>query len=125
MNGLRASASLGARPDRTSVWGERLNVVSNLVADAVPITLSGELTQVAFRSGMSRAFWKLGLRVRSSNGRSVEVAAHEQFPTAYFAGVACQMVSANFMSTVQLLVREVVMSPHSAALLAPAPQSLE
>jgi hypothetical protein len=69
---------------------------------------------------MSGAFWRLGLRVHSSNGRSLDVELRDEFPTAFLGDAACEIVAAKFMSAVQLLVREVVMSPDFPALLTPS-----
>lgn len=93
--------------------------LANLVSDAAPITLNGEVTDVAFDSNMWGAFWRIGLRVRSSNGRSLEVVRRDEFSTAFLGDSACEHVADNFMTTVQLLVREVVMSPDFPALLTP------
>jgi hypothetical protein len=97
--------------------------LANLISGTASATLHGELTDAAFESDMSGAFWRLGLRLRSSNGRSLAVVSRAEFPTAFFVNVACDIVADKFMSTVQLLVRDVLMSPDFPALLAPGQPS--
>lgn len=93
--------------------------LANLVADNAPVKLEGEVTGIAFKPKIAHASWRLALRVRSSNGRTLEVERLDTFRSAFFGDTACEIVSDHFMSTVQLLIRDVVLSPAFPSLLAP------
>ena len=81
------------------------------------VTLTGSIDKLAFSSTV--AFWDIGLTVTSSNGRSVSVEEHYQFPGAFAAVTACKRVSDAYYPAVPNLLQKLIASPDFRALVNP------
>jgi hypothetical protein len=81
------------------------------------VTLTGSVDNLAFSSTV--AFWDIGLTVTSSNGKSVSVQEHYQFPGAFAAVTACKRVSDGYYPAVQNLLQKLIASPDFRALVNP------
>ena len=89
--------------------------------DDSELVISGTVTDMRLRldgklgSGAIGATWILGLRLRSSNGKSVSVTTGSAYRTG-FEVANCYQVAKSFMPMVQKLLREAMTSPGFAAL---------
>lgn len=85
------------------------------------LVITGTVTDMRLRldgklgSGAIGATWILGLRLRSSNGRSVSVTTGSAYRTG-FEVANCYQVAKSFMPMVQKLLREAITNPGFAAL---------
>ncbi len=85
--------------------------------DAAPVTLTGSLDSLAFSSSVGA--WDIALTVTSSNGRSLSVSEHYDFPAAFTASSGCKRVADAYFPAVQDIIRKLVKSPEFAALIRP------
>ena len=96
--------------------------VAGMYADKSPeITLTGAVEQLAFSStkGVTGGTWDIGLRVFSSNGKSVFVAEHYEFKSGFDAGTACKQTAEAYLPAVQDLIGRLVKSPDFRAMVTP------
>lgn len=89
--------------------------VAGLYDDSAPVTLTGTIDNLAFSSSV--AFWDIALTVRSSNGKSVSVNEHYEFPSSFTAAAGCQRVANAYFPAVQDLLQKLVKSPDFRSLL--------
>jgi hypothetical protein len=85
-------------------------------------TLSGAVEKLAFSSGslgVTGGYWDIGLRVTSSNGKSINVAEHYEFSSGYAAETACKQTAEAYFPAVQNLIGKLVKSPEFPELVKP------
>jgi hypothetical protein len=85
--------------------------------DMAPVTLTGSLDALAFSSSVG--FWDIALTVTSSNGKSVSVSEHYEFPAAFTAASGCKRVAEAYFPAVQNTIRKLVKSPEFASMTRP------
>jgi len=96
--------------------------VAGLFDEKTPkITLSGVLEQLSFSSsrGLTGGEWDIGLRVHSSNGKSIVVSEHYEFNSGFGADTACKQTAEAYLPTVQNLIGKLIKAPAFKSLLAP------
>ena len=100
---------------------DELKVAGKFDDKAPKITLSGELEQLAFSSsrGLTGGSWDIGLRVKSSNGKSIFVAEHYEFNSGFIADTACKQTAEAYYPAVQNLIGKLVKSQDFLALVTP------
>ena len=82
--------------------------------EMAPVTLTGSVDNLAFSSSVG--FWDIALTVTSSNGKSLSVSEHYEFPAAFTASSGCKRVADAYFPAVQNTIRKLVKSPEFAAL---------
>jgi len=84
-------------------------------------TLSGVVEQLSFSSarGLTGGEWDIGLRLNSSNGKSVFVSEHYEFNSGFIADTACKQTAEAFLPAVQNIIGKLIKSPEFRSLLVP------
>ncbi|MBX3716137.1 MAG: hypothetical protein M9884_05815 [Rhodocyclaceae bacterium] len=96
--------------------------VAGLFNDKTPtVTLSGLVDHLEFSSsrGLTGGSWSIGLRVNSSNGKSLHVAEHYEFNSGFIADTACKQTAEAYLPAVQNLISKLIGSPEFKGLLMP------
>lgn len=100
---------------------EELTAAGAKVAAVAPVALSGRVSPVEFSSAVdgntSVGRWRIGLDLKSSNGRAVRAGLEQEFPTAFHGQTGCQMVANALVPAVQRLLAQMFRSPEFPALL--------
>jgi hypothetical protein len=83
------------------------------------VTLSGNLTKVAFSSsaGLTNGWWQFTLEFESSNGKSMTVDTRYDFKSGFDAITACNQTAQALGPAVQDLIKKAVTQPEFAGLL--------
>ena len=97
--------------------------LADMISDASPVALSGNLDHIDFDSG--RGNWKMELTIRSTNGRSLTVASQYDFGTGPIfasnstaaAERACVETAQAFSPAVQRLIGTLFIHPDFPGLL--------
>lgn len=82
--------------------------IAEVYAPSAPVTLTGTLDDIDFSSGLTDAAWRLGLTVRSSNGKTLTVTETYRFTSSWVGETACNQTAQALMPAVQNLVGKVV-----------------
>ena len=100
---------------------DELKVAGKFDDKAPKITLSGELEQLGFSStrGLTGGSWDIGLRVKSSNGKSMSATEHYEFNSGWVADTACKQTAEAYLPAVQDLIGKLIKSPEFEALITP------
>ena len=94
--------------------------VAGMFDDKTPkTTLSGAVEQLRFSSsrGLTGGEWDIGLRILSSNGKSVFVSEHYEFESGFIADTACKQTAEAYLPAVQNLIGKLVKAPEFMSLL--------
>lgn len=94
--------------------------VAGMFDDKTPKTiLTGAVEQLSFSSsrGITGGEWNIGLRVNSSNGKSVFVSEHYEFESGFIADTACKQTAEAYLPAVQDLIGKLVKAPEFKSLL--------
>ena len=85
------------------------------------VTLTGEVEQLDFSSsrGLTGGTWDIGLRLKSSNGKSMSATEHYEFNSGWIADMACKQTAEAYLPAVQDLIGKLVKSPEFEALVTP------
>jgi hypothetical protein len=89
--------------------------VSDMFAQAAPVTLTGYVGKVDFNSTAGE--WQLVLTVTSSNGQNITVADNYKYGFTYIGETACARTAKSFVPAVQVLIGKLVYDPKFADLL--------
>lgn len=83
------------------------------------IELRGTLTNIRFSSisGLTNGWWDLGLKLESSNGKTLETANRYEFKSGFDAITACNQTAQALGPAVQDLIKQVVTDPAFVSLL--------
>ena len=83
-------------------------------------TLTGTLTKVAFSSsaGLTNGWWDLGIKLDSSNGKSMVASNKYEFKSGFDAMTACNHTAQALGPAVQDLIKAVVTDPQFKGLIA-------
>ena len=83
------------------------------------VTLDGNLTKIAFSStsGLTNGWWELDLTLKSSKGKSMDVASLYEFKSGFDAITACNQTAQALGPAVQDLIKKTVTDPQFSALL--------
>jgi len=95
--------------------------VAGLFDDKTPkITLTGSLETLSFSSsrGLTGGQWDIGLRLKSSNGKSLFVSEHYEFESGFIADTACKQTAEAYFPAVQNVIGKAIRNPDFKALLA-------
>lgn len=126
-NSCRAAGPI-APPDGVSfatyiqkALADELKVAGAYDDKAPKVTLTGALEQLQFSSsrGLTGGTWDIGLRVDSSNGKSVFVSEHYEFNSGFIADTACKQTAEAFLPAVQDLIGKLVKGPEFKSLVTP------
>jgi hypothetical protein len=126
-NSCRAAGPI-APPDNMSfeayiqkALADELKVAGKFDEKTPKITLSGIIEQLAFSStrSLTGGSWDIGLRVNSSNGKSIYVSEHYEFNSGFLADTACKQTAEAYFPAVQNLIGKLVKSPEFVALVTP------
>lgn len=100
---------------------DELKVAGLFDEKAPQVTLTGTLEQLAFSSSraVTGGSWDIGLRVNSSNGKSVFVAEHYEFNSGFIADTACKQTAEAYLPAVQNIIGKLVKMPEFAAMIRP------
>lgn len=84
-------------------------------------TLSGVLEKLSFSSsrGLTGGEWDIGLRINSSNGKSIFVSEHYEFNSGFVADTACKQTAEAYLPAVQNLIGKLIKAPNFKSLLTP------
>ena len=85
------------------------------------ITLTGTIDHLSFSSikYLNRGYWKIGLQVRSSNGKSHHVMESYEFNSGFSALTACIQTAQALLPATQNLIGKLVKSPEFRELVTP------
>lgn len=117
-----------APPDSMSFAGyiqkalaDELKVAGKFDDKAPKTTLSGSIEQLSFSSsrGLVGGSWDIGLKLNSSNGKSMIVTEHYEFNSGFDGFTACKQTAEAFYPAVQNLIGKLVKSPEFVALVTP------
>lgn len=126
-NSCRAAGPI-APPDNMSfeayiqkALADELKVAGAYDDKAPKITLTGLVDQLGFSSsrGLTGGSWDIGLRVSSSNGKSVYVSEHYEFNSGFIADTACKQTAEAYLPAVQNLIGKLVATPEFKSLVTP------
>lgn len=100
---------------------DELKVAGKFDDKTPKITLTGDLEQLSFSSsrGLTGGTWDIGLRVKSSNGKSIFVSEHYEFNSGFIADTACKQTAEAYYPAVQDLLGKLFKSPDFRALVTP------
>ncbi len=90
--------------------------------DATPkITLTGIVEQLSFfsRRNIYTSTWNIGVRLNSSNGKSVHVTVQYNFDAGAFSQADCQKIADYYMPAVQKILGKLITSPEFQSLVTP------
>lgn len=94
--------------------------VAGMFDDKTPkTTLTGAVEKLSFSSsrGLTGGEWDIGLRINSSNGKSLFVSEHYEFESGFIADTACKQTAEAYLPTVQNLIGKAVKAPEFKTLL--------
>ena len=94
--------------------------VAGLYSDVGPrIVLTGTIDELSFSStkSVTQGEWHVGLKVTSSNGRSLRVSEHYQFESGFSGESACRRTAEAFLPAVQNLIAKLIRSAEFRALI--------
>jgi hypothetical protein len=126
-NSCRAAGPI-APPDNMSfeayiqkALADELKVAGKFDDKTPKITLSGVVEQLGFSSsrGLTGGSWDIGLRIESSNGKSIYVSEHYEFNSGFIADTACKQTAEAYYPAVQNVIGKLVKSPEFLALVTP------
>ena len=128
--GLYGSLSL---PDNMSFEGyiqkglvDELKVAGIFDEKEPKVVLSGDVEKLAFSTLTSitgGGSWDIGLRVNSSNGRSIYISEHYEFDSSIQVWAACSQTANAYLPAVQQLLGKLIKSPDFELLVTPTPVS--
>lgn len=96
--------------------------LAGMLDDATPkITLTGIVEQLSFfsRRTVYTSTWNIGLRVNSSNGKSVHVSDRYDFDAGAFSAADCQKIADYYMPAVQKILGKLITAPEFQSLVTP------
>jgi hypothetical protein len=96
--------------------------LAGMFDDATPkITLTGVVEQLSFfsRRNIYTSTWNIGVRLNSSNGKSVHVTVQYNFDAGAFSAADCQKIADNYMLAVQKILGKLIASPEFQSLVTP------
>ena len=91
--------------------------IAGVYDDNSSVVLTGAVNNLAFSSTI--AFWDIALTVTSSNGKSISVQEHYEFPSSFAAVTACKRVADGYFPAVQNLLQKLIASPDFRGLVGP------
>ncbi len=96
--------------------------IAGMFNDISPtVTLTGAIEKLSFSSsrGLTGGYWNIGLRVTSSNGKSVYVTERYEFNSGFDALTACKQTAEAYCFAVQNLIGKLIKSPDFKGLVTP------
>ncbi|UUZ72017.1 hypothetical protein LP415_25900 [Polaromonas sp. P1(28)-8] len=83
------------------------------------VVLSGRIDRLNFSSskGLTNGEWNIGLKITSSNGKSMYVSESYQFESAFEGGTACRRTAEAFLPAVQNVITKIFRSTEFRPLL--------
>jgi len=94
---------------------DELQVAGYYSTAAPQFVLHGEIDEISFQSISGE--WRLGLKMRSSNGRSMRVAERFPYESSFNGETACKRAAEAFLPAVQNLISKLIRDPNFPALL--------
>lgn len=92
-------------------------IIANIYSKDAPIELTGKITELDFDS--MGGSWTVGLQIRSSNGRSVDVANTYKYKSSFYGETACNQTAQAGLGAIQDAIRAAVTHKDFPALLTP------
>ncbi|NGN97896.1 hypothetical protein G5S52_09575 [Grimontia sp. S25] len=101
----------------TKAFNDELKMAERFSSDGVDIT--GEITKIEFSSitGLTNGYWDIGLSLKSSNGKSLDVSNKYVFKSGFDAITACNATADALSPAVQDLIKATIHKPEFAALM--------
>lgn len=101
----------------TKAFNDELKMAERYSADGVDV--SGEITKIEFSSvsGLTNGYWDIGLSLKSSNGKVLDVSNKYEFKSGFDAITACNATADALSPAVQDLIQETINRPEFAALM--------
>lgn len=128
----RGTGGVIGAPDNMSFEGyiqngliDELKLAGMFDDKAPKIILSGDVEQLSFSSmrSLTGGTWDIGLRVNSSNGKSIYVSEHYEFDAGVGGFAACQKVADYYMHATQNVLGKLITSPDFKSLVTPKNQA--
>lgn len=94
--------------------------VAGLYEEKSPrVVLSGSIDKLTFSStkSLTNGEWSMGLKITSSNGKSVYASELYQFESGFEGGTACRRTAEAFLPAVQNLIAKLIRTAEFRALL--------
>lgn len=92
-------------------------IIANIYSKDAPIELTGKITELDFDS--MGGSWTVGLEIRSSNGRAVDVVNTYKYQSSFYGETACNQTAQAGLGAIQDAIRAAVTHKDFAALLVP------
>jgi hypothetical protein len=101
----------------TKAFNDELKMAEKYSNDAVII--SGDITKIEFSSvtGVTNGYWDIGMSLKSSNGKSLDISNKFIFKSGFDAITACNATAAALSPAVQDLIKATINHPEFAALM--------
>lgn len=101
----------------TKAFNDELKMAERYSNDSVKI--SGDITKIEFSSvsGLTNGYWDIGLSLKSTNGKSLNVSNKYAFKSGFDAITACNATADALSPAVQDLIKATVNHPEFPALM--------
>ncbi|WP_051563779.1 hypothetical protein [Enterovibrio calviensis] len=102
----------------TKAFNDELKMADRFSAEGIDIT--GEITKIEFSSvsGLTNGYWDIGLKLKSSNGKSLDVSNKYTFKSGFDAITACNATADALSPAVQDLIKATINQPEFVTLMA-------
>lgn len=91
--------------------------MGNLIDPKSSITVTGHLDEVYGSTMLGNAYWEFKVKVKSSNGKSIDVVSRYDYESSYTAYSACSEMQRSYLPAVQGLVNKILTHPNFGELL--------
>lgn len=118
-----------AMPDNLTFEGyvqkalaDELKVAGMFEAKAPKVTLTGQLQKLEFSSRnvlSNGGLWVIGLKLDSSNGKSITVDERYEFESQWGAEAGCKQTADAYLPAVQNVIGKIIADPGFKAMLVP------
>ena len=117
MGPIEPADSLSIPEFITQAFNDELKMAEKYAKDTVKVT--GDITKIEFSSisGLTNGYWDIGLRLESSNGKSLNVSNRYSFKSGFDAITACNATADALSPAVQDLIKATVQHPEFVELM--------
>jgi hypothetical protein len=127
-NSCRVTAGVVEKPDNTGFEGyiqkalvEELKQAGMFDDKTPKVTLSGVVEKLSLSTWRTiyLSNWDIGVRLNSSNGKTVYITQHYEFNAGYNKLADCQQIADHFMLAVQKTLGKLITAPEFESLVTP------
>jgi hypothetical protein len=127
-NSCRVTAGVIEKPDNTGFEGyiqkaliEELKQAGMFDDKTPKVTLSGVVEKLSLSTWRTiyLSNWDIGVRLNSSNGKTVYITQHYEFNAGYNNLADCQQIADHFMQAVQKTLNKLITAPEFQSLVTP------